>query len=226
MAITRTDTLNEEIAMILMDVFSILASVGFIMVLLIIVISDYVPPPPGLTELDFNPVIYFEESKNYTKVTDAETKKILSDLNIDCSKPDLEVKKTNIYFYDGRVLCDSANNALIDFDKSLGKMKYQDIITRENGSIEFMRLIFCPDILIEGVNYEDCVIYIPFDDVIEGKGQYSGIWMIGVPTINIYIKDKSGKYIYNMDLIEADFPAVKKYLFRDFLLHLRNSSKG
>ena len=222
MSVSRSDTLNEELAMILMDVFSILASVGFIMVLLIIVISDYNPPPPGLTVLNFNPPQLVENSVEFKPVRDNITKSVFEDLNINSNRPGIEVKKTATLSFDARALADSAAGSGFDFSKSLGSISFFDAAIKENGNIQFMRLIFCPELLIEGQLYDQCLVSIPLNQILPGTGEHQGLWLTPDPTINIYNQDSSGRYSYLMDIIKADYPKVEDYLFKNFLESLNN----
>lgn len=225
MAISRTDTLHEELAMILMDVFSILASVGFIMVLLIILISDYKPPPPGLTELKFHPYEMFAENDAFSPVRDKITKTILQNLNINPDRQSVEVKKTATLSYDGTKLIDDFSGEVIDFSGSGNAISYFDAAIMENEKVGFIRLLFFPEIKVRGVLYEQCMVAIPITDVKPGSGEYAGSWFVTKPTITIYQQDESGKYGYLKDILKTDQPGLLEYFFDNFMQSLNSRGK-
>lgn len=209
MAVTRTDTLNEELALIMMDAFSILASVGFIMVILIIVLSDYIPEGEKFSWIDYNPVVFFDESNEYSPVQDNATKRMLRDLDIFCDVEDREVKATSSTFLNEQALVDSSKEGALDFSRSRGRIEHLDVGVKENGNIKFKRLILCPEITIDGEVHKQCLVYIPIDRISTGQGrQYAGKWTLEEPSIYLY-KKTDGNYSYEFTIIEQDYPIVK-----------------
>lgn len=215
MAISRLDTFNEELGLIMMDAFSILASVGLIMILLVITLSDYNPVPLPGVPLECNPIEVFENSDDFTSVTSNQTKRILRDLNIRIDLQGITVKATDIFKFQYQSLIDSSADGPLDLSLNGNSMEYFDIGYISNGTLEIGRILLCPKINIDGEQMNDAAISIKFGKVIEGQKELKGQWFITTPEILLYSKDSAGRYKRIKRLIEKDYP-IRNLLWSNF----------